>query len=299
MTTENFSRRQFTKLSGMAMVGGAVNLPFNFSARELTLFVGTYTSGRSEGIYVYRMDQSTGELKQVSSIKSENPSFVALDPSKRFLYAVNETPNGAVSAFKIDPASHELTSLNQQPSAGADPCHLMVDQQRKCVLVANYTGGNVAVLPIQRDGSLGAPVDVEQHQGSGPREQQKGPHAHCIKLDRANRFAYAADLGSDKVMIYRFNRVAMKLDPAQQPFAALHSGAGPRHLTLHPNGRFLYVINELDSSITTFRCDPVKGTLTAFEIRLHPAARFHGHELLRRHPRLAIGPFSLRLQPRA
>ena len=249
----------------MALVGGAVNFPSAFLARELTLYVGTYTSGRSEGIYVYRMDQSTGALTQVSSIKSENPSFVALDPSKRFLYAVNETANGAVSAFKIDPVNHELTALNQQPSEGADPCHAMVDGQRKCVLVANYTGGNVAVLPIQRDGSLGASSDVEQHQGSGPREQQKSAHAHCIKLDRANRYAYSADLGTDKVMIYRFNRAATKLDPAPQPFAPLHSGAGPRHLTMHPNGRFLYVINELDSSITTFRCDPVRGTLSAFE----------------------------------
>jgi 6-phosphogluconolactonase len=265
VTTENFSRRQFLKLSGIGVVGGAVNLAFTLPARELTLFVGTYTSGRSEGIYVYRMDQSTGALTQVSSIKSENPSFLALDPSKRFLYAVNETANGAVSAFRIDPASHQLTQLNQQPSEGADPCHLMVDSQRKCVLVANYTGGNVAVLPIQRDGSLGAATDVEQHQGTGPREQQKGPHAHCIKLDRANRYAYAADLGSDKVMIYRFNRAAAKLDAAPQPFAALHPGAGPRHLTINPNGKYLYVINELDSSVTTFRCDPVKGTLTAFE----------------------------------
>jgi 6-phosphogluconolactonase len=261
VTTENFSRRQFLKLGGFALVGGAIN----FSARELTLFVGTYTSGSSEGIYVYRMDQLTGDLKQVSSIKSENPSFLALDPSKRFLYTVNETPAGAVSAFKIDPTSHELAYLNQQPSEGADPCHLIVDNQRKCVLVANYTGGNVAVLPVQRDGSLGSSTDVKQHEGSGPREQQKSAHAHCIKLDRANRFAYAADLGSDKVMIYRFNRANGKLDPAQQPFASLHQGAGPRHLTLHPNGKFLYVINELDSSITSFRCDPVRGTLTAFE----------------------------------
>ncbi|HEX6285221.1 MAG TPA: lactonase family protein [Pyrinomonadaceae bacterium] len=261
MTTENVSRRQFLQLSGMALAGGVIRLP----ARELTLFVGTYTSGKSEGIYLYRMDQTTGGLSQVSSIKSENPSFLALDPSKRFLYAVNETSTGTVSAFKIDPTSHQLTPLNQQPSEGADPCHLMVDSQRKCVLVANYTGGNVAVLPIQRDGSLAASSDVEQHQGSGPREQQKGPHAHCIKLDRANRYAYAADLGSDKVMIYRFNRAGARLDPAQQPFASLHAGAGPRHLTLHPNGKFLYVINELDSSITTFRCNPVTGTLTAFE----------------------------------
>ncbi|HET9478487.1 MAG TPA: lactonase family protein, partial [Pyrinomonadaceae bacterium] len=145
---------------------------------------------------------------------------------------------------------------------GADPCHLTVDQKRKSLLVANYTGGNLAVLPIQRDGGLGPAVDVEQHEGSGPREQQKSPHAHCIKLDRADRFAFSADLGSDKVMIYRFTG---KLEPAQQPSAKLHPGAGPRHLTFHPNGRYLYAINELDSSVTTFKYDAAKGTLAAFE----------------------------------
>jgi 6-phosphogluconolactonase len=121
------------------------------------------------------------------------------------------------------------------------------------------------VLPIRRDGSLGPAIDVEQHDGSGPREQQKGPHAHCIKLDRANRFAFAADLGNDKVMIYRFDSLSGKLDPATQASATLHPGAGPRHLTFHPNGKFLYVINELDSSLTTFRYEAARGTLTAFE----------------------------------
>ena len=239
--------------------------PLNFSTRERTLYIGTYTSGKSEGIYVYRMDQLTGELKRAGSVKSENPSFLAIDLAKRFLYAVNETPTGSVSSFRIDRKTGELSFLNQQSSAGADPCHLTVDSRSKSVLVANYTSGSVAALPVQRAGSLGAPVDVEQHEGSGPREQQKGPHAHCIKLDRANRFAFAADLGNDKVMIYRFNPLTGKLEPAAQATATLHPGAGPRHLTFHPDGKFLYVINELDSSLTTFRYDAARGTLTAFE----------------------------------
>jgi 6-phosphogluconolactonase len=142
---------------------------------------------------------------------------------------------------------------------------LSVDQKRKCVLVANYTSGNVAVLPIRRDGSLDKAIDVEQHQGSGPREQQKSPHAHCIKLDRANRFAFASDLGSDKVFIYRFNAANGKLEPAAEPSVTLHPGAGPRHLAWHPSGKFLYVINELDSSLTTFKYDSSRGKLTAFE----------------------------------
>ena len=261
MTQDNFSRRQFLKLSGIGVMSSTVK----FSPRELTLYVGTYTSGKSEGIYTYRMDQMTGELKRVSSIKSENPSFLTIDPTKRFLYAVNENSTGSVSAFKIDSQTQQLSFLNQHSSEGADPCHLSVDQQRRCVLVANYTSGNVAVLPIRGDGSLDKAIDVEQHEGSGPREQQKGPHAHCIKLDRFNRHAFSADLGNDQVMIYRFNPASSKLEPAAQPSVRLHSGAGPRHLAWHPTGTFLYVINELDSSLTTFKYDSSRGTLTAFE----------------------------------
>jgi 6-phosphogluconolactonase len=260
VTTDNFSRRRFLQFSSIGLVS-----TLNFSLPEATLYVGTYTSSASEGIYVYRMDQLSGELKRVGSAKSENPSFLAIDPHRRFLYAVNENPIGSVSAFKINRETFALEFLNQQPSAGADPCHLVVDDRGKNLLLANYTSGSIAVLPIQRDGSLGPASDVEQHEGSGPREQQKGPHAHCIRLDRFNRHAFAADLGTDQVFIYRFNAAAGKLEPAKQASATVHQGAGPRHLALHPNGKYLYVINELDSSLTTFRYDAAKGTLTAFE----------------------------------
>ena len=262
MTTDNYSRRSFLKMSGIGLAGTTLNFSLN---DELTLYVGTYTSGKSEGIYIYRMDQMTGQLKAAGSIRSENPSFLTIDPTKRFLYAVNETPTGAVSAFRIDSKTHQLTPLNQQSSEGADPCHLMVEPRGKNLLLANYTSGTVTVLPIQPDGSLRPAIDVEQHTGSGPREQQKSAHAHCIKLDRANRYAFAADLGADKVMIYRFNPQLGKLEPAEQSSATLHPGAGPRHLAFHPNGKHLYVINELDSSLTTFKYDAAKGTLTAFE----------------------------------
>ncbi|HYN24811.1 MAG TPA: lactonase family protein, partial [Pyrinomonadaceae bacterium] len=238
-------------------------------ARELTLYVGTYTSGKSEGIYVYRMDRVSGELKRFNSVQSVNPSFLAIDRSKRYLYAVNEVQEfggkagGAVSAFAIDTGN--LRFLNQQASLGADPCHLTVDRKRKSLLVANYTGGNVAVLAIQRDGSLGPATDLEQHEGSSTKEQQKGPHAHCIILDRSERHALAADLGIDKVMIYRFNQTTGKLRPGKQPWAPLQPGAGPRHLTLHPSGKYLYVINELDSTLTAFRYDGVNGTLSPLD----------------------------------
>lgn len=268
-----FSRREFvTTFAGSALGAFAFRgTAWPNEARERTLYVGTYTSGKSEGIYVYRMDRITGELTHFNSIKAVNPSFLEIDRSKRYLYAVNEVPDfggkssGAVSAFSIDSATGNLRFLNQQASLGADPCHVTVDRRRRSLLVANYTGGNVAVLPIQRDGSLGAATDLKQHAGSSTKEQQKGPHAHCIILDRSQRHALAADLGIDKVMIYRFDQTTGKLSPGRQPWAPLQSGAGPRHLTLHPSGKYAYVINELDSTMTAFEYDGVNGTLAPLD----------------------------------
>ena len=236
----------------------------------MTLFIGTYTSSTSEGIYTYRMNSDTGELTKFTSIKSENPSFLTLDRSRRFLYAVNEVaefegkPSGAVSAYSID-RTGTLKSLNQQPSMGADPCHLSVDRRRTSLLVANYTGGSVALLPIMKNGTLGPATDVKQHEGSGPKEQQKGPHAHCIILDSLERHAIAADLGSDRVLVYRFDPVTGKFHPGRQQSITLQAGAGPRHLTLHPSGRYAYVINELDSTMTTLRYNSTAGTLTTID----------------------------------
>jgi 6-phosphogluconolactonase len=240
-------------------------------SRELTLYVGTYTSGKSEGIYVYRIDAQSGELKRFNSFKSVNPSFLTIDRSKRYLYAVNEVnefegkPSGAVSAFAIEPGTRNLRFLNQQSSLGADPCYLTTDRNRTRLLVANYTGGNVAVLPIQRDGRLAPATEFHQHEGSGPKEQQKGPHAHCILLTRSERYALAADLGTDKVMIYRFNATTGKITPGKQPWASLAPGAGPRHLTFHPSGSYVYVINELDSTLTALKYNDLNGTLSAID----------------------------------
>jgi 6-phosphogluconolactonase len=265
------SRRRFLKAGGLAAVGVALREnAWASTARELTLFIGTYTSTTSEGIYVYRMNSETGALTKFSSIKSENPSFLTLDRSKSFLYAVNEVPqfagksSGAVSAYAIEP-SGKLKFLNQQPSMGADPCHLTVDRRRSNLLVANYTGGSVALLPILNNGSLGPAADVTQHEGSGPKEQQKGPHAHCIILDALERHALAADLGADKVMLYRFDPATRKLKPGKQPWTTMQPGAGPRHLTFHPSGRYVYVINELDSTMTTLNYNATAGTLTTLD----------------------------------
>ena len=273
MFTNKLSRRRFLKTSGLAAVGTVVlrDIAWAQRPRERTLFIGTYTSSSSEGIYTYRMNSETGELTKFSSIKSENPSFLALDRSKRFLYAVNELtefegkPGGAVSAYSID-GTGTLKFLNQQPSMGADPCHLSVDRKRTSLLVANYTGGSVAILPILKNGTLGPATDVKQHEGSGPKEQQKGPHAHCIILDSLERHALAADLGSDKVLVYQFDPATRKLHPGKQPSITLQAGAGPRHLTLHPTGRYAYVINELDSTMVTLKYNAATGILTMADI---------------------------------
>ncbi len=268
-----FPRREFLKAGVIGTLGAFAfrGTAWPNEARELTLYVGTYTSKKSEGIYVYRMDRVSGELKRFNSIKAVNPSFLAIDRSKRYLYAVNEVrefggkPGGAVSAFAIDPANGNLRFLNQQPSLGSDPCHLTVNRNRRFLLVANYTGGNVAVLPILRNGSLGPAADMKQHEGSSTKEQQKGPHAHCIILDASERHALAADLGIDKVMVYRFDQTTGKLNPGKQPWASLQPGAGPRHLTLHPSGKYAYVINELDSTVTTFRYSGADGRLSPLD----------------------------------
>jgi 6-phosphogluconolactonase len=269
VTLDKVSRRQFMKAGGIGLLGAYATRAHAWSSqdRKFVLYVGTYTtSGKSEGIYGYHMD-GTGALTRFTSIMSVNPSFLTIDRSNRFLYAVNEVgdflekPGGAVSSFAIDPATGKLRLLNEQATHGADPCYLSVDSRKRTLLVANYTGGNVSVFPLRSDGTLGMVAEVKQHEGSGPKEQQKGPHAHCIIFDRAERHAFAADLGIDKVMIYRFDRATGKLTPANQPFAELKAGAGPRHLSFHPTGKFLYVISELDSTMTAFKYNEQEGTL--------------------------------------
>jgi len=275
VTLDKVSRRQFMKAGGIGLLGAfaARANALSQQERKFVLYVGTYTSGpsaKSEGIYGYHMD-ATGALTRFTSIMSVNPSFLTVDRSKRFLYAVNEVsdylgkPSGAASAYKIDPVTHNLRLLNEQATQGADPCYLSVDSRKRTLLVANYTGGSVSVFPVRSDGTLGMVAQVQQDEGSGPKEQQKGPHAHCVIFDAFERHALVADLGIDKVMIYRFDRTTGRLSPAKQPFAELKPGAGPRHLSFHPSGKFLYVINELDSTMTAFGYNEREGTLTMIE----------------------------------
>lgn len=267
------------KAAGLGALGAALagkaraDVRPKAASKEMRLYVGTYTSGGSVGIYLYRLDLADGSLEQVGTTEGVvNPSYLTLDRGGRLLYAVNEVEDfggaasGAVSAFAVERKTGALRLLNQRASKGGAPCYVTVAADGRFVLVANYAGGNVAVLPALRDGSLGEAVDVEQFAGSGPdRERQEAPHAHSVTLDGANRFAYACDLGTDKVMVYGFDRRTGALSRASPPSVSMKPGAGPRHLAFHPRGRFVYVMNELDSTVTALARDPARGTLSELQ----------------------------------
>lgn len=239
--------------------------------KRFRVYLGTYTSPTCRGIYQTTLDTATGQL-QPPQLAAEivSPSFVAIHPTQKYLYAVNEIEDfegkktGAVTALSIDETTGALRVLNQQPSEGKHPCHLVVDAAGKNVLVANYSSGTVAVLPIDAaSGRLSKASTTIQHTGSGPNKgRQEGPHAHSINLDAANRFALAADLGLDKVLIYRFDGAEGKLQPNDPSAATLAPGSGPRHLAFHPTGKYAFVNNELTSTVTAFQYDSAKGAMT-------------------------------------
>lgn len=263
------------------------------------VFFGTYTGGRSEGIYRGTFDPATGKITGVTvATKIVNPSYLAIHPSGRFLYAIGETADfggkrtGTVTAFTLDAKSGALTRLNQQSSGGAGPCHIVVDGAGRNALVANYGGGSAAALPIEPDGRLQPASSVVQHEGSSANPQrQEAPHAHSINLDPAGRFAAVADLGLDQIRIYRFNADKGTLTPNDPPFAKLPPGAGPRHFAFHPRAPFAYAINELNSTVTAFAYDAQKGELASLQtvrtipedfkgenypadVQVHPSGRF-------------------------
>jgi 6-phosphogluconolactonase len=284
------ARREFLRLAGLGTLG--LVLPDLAFARELDVerpgemlvYVGTYTSGKSEGIYLYSLSLASGELKHIATTKGvKDPSFLTVAPGRRYLYAVNELEefsgkkSGAVSAFAVDQRTGDLKFLNQQPSLGGAPCYLVVDGSGRFVLVANYAGGNVAVLPISSDGTLGEATDMKQDHGSSINtERQEAPHAHCIVLDPANRFAYACDLGTDKIMIFGFDKRRGKLTANPKPWVQVKPGAGPRHLTFRPDGKYAYVVNELHATITTFARDRVNGDLNEVQTIATLPADFTG-----------------------
>jgi 6-phosphogluconolactonase len=266
---------------------------------SMLVYIGTYTGAKSKGIYVSKFDSATGKLSAHKlAAETKSPSFLAVHPNHRFLYAASEVnnfegkPEGGVSSFAIDTKTGKLSLINQERSGGTGPCHLAVDGTGKCVLVANYGSGSLAALPIQEDGKLAEPGAVIQHKGSSVNPQrQAGPHAHYITPDLANRFALACDLGLDKVLVYQFDPLKCSLIANSPPSIAIKPGSGPRHLAFHPNGRVVYLINEMSSTLTALTYDARRGTLeelqtistlpekfsgesTCAEVQVHPSGKF-------------------------
>ena len=239
------------------------------TAPRMRVYVGTYTGPKSKGIYLLEFDPTTGALTPKGlAAETPSPSFLAVSPNRKFLYAANEIGSfggratGSVSSFAIDPKSGGLTPINTQPSGGADPCYVLVDPTGKNLLVANYTGGSLEVLPIAADGKLGEPSSIVQHKGSSViRGRQSTPHAHAIDLDASGKLAIATDLGLDKLMVYRFDPEKGTLEPNAVPYAAVEKGVGPRHFAFHPDGRHAYAINEIACTVNAFTFEPSKGTL--------------------------------------
>ncbi|MBN2593887.1 MAG: lactonase family protein [Sedimentisphaerales bacterium] len=265
-------------------------------AESIDVYFGTYTSGNngSKGIYRSVLDTNTGILSApVLAAETKNPSFLEIHPNGRFLYAVSESGGaGTVSAYAIDPDTKNLTLLNSQPSGGSGPCHVNIDHAEKNVLVANYGSGSALVIPIKSDGSLAEPTCFVQHEGASVNPQrQKGPHAHSINLSPDNRFAFVADLGLDKVMIYKLDIDKGTIIPNDPAFAKVKPGSGPRHFTFGTDGKYAYIINEMGGTITAFAYEPTSGILTEIqnisalpddfagsnscaEVRVHPNGRF-------------------------
>ena len=290
------------------IIGASVNWVAAADAEQKVLaapdswivYFGTYTGEKSKGIYACRLDLASGKCSEpVLAAEVKNPAALAVHPSGGFLYGVNEIgnldgkPTGGVSGFAIDRSTLKLTPLNNQPSGGAGPCHLACDQSGHCLLVANY-GGSVASFPVDNDGRLAAAASVIQHHGhSVDRGRQEGPHAHSIDVDPGNRFAVAADLGLDKVLVYRFDPATARLTANDPPSVSVAPGSGPRHFAFHPSGKFGYVINEMSCTVTAFDYDasagrlrpietistlpqgePLKGNYKAAELLVHPSGKF-------------------------
>lgn len=256
------------------------------SRRNYLVYVGTYTGpSGSKGIYAFRFDTASGAMKSIGlAAETRNPSFLAADPGKRNLYAVNELSDyqgqktGAVSAFSIDHKTGKLSLLNQVSSHGAGPCYITLDRSGHYVLVANYDSGTVATFPILADAKLGEAAAVIQHSGHGADpERQGGPHAHQIELTKDNRFAIAADLGLDQLLVYKFDQASGALKANRPPFAEVDPGSGPRHFAFTPDGKLAFVLAEMRSAITAFSYNAQAGTLHKLQTVSSLPPQFKGH----------------------
>ncbi|MDQ6871821.1 MAG: lactonase family protein [Gemmatimonadota bacterium] len=284
------SRREFLAASVVGLVGLARSSETSIGSENTQLnsdflYIGTYTEGgRTDGIHLVHMDRRSGKLRRVGSVDAgANPSFLAIHPTGSVLYAVNEIEkydgkaSGAVSAFAIARDTGALTRRNQQASEGSAPCYVSVDRSGRVVLVANYDGGSVALLPIQADGSLAPATQAVQHTGSGPnRERQAAPHAHCVVADPSNRFVLATDLGADRVFVYGLDLERQSLLRVEGGTAVMRPGAGPRHIAFHPTLPLVFVANELDSTVVTLRFDAVSGALAPLDTRSSVPAGWTG-----------------------
>ncbi len=285
-------------LSILLLAPLAVGAVSQGDASARLVYVGTYTGGQSRGIYAFRFDEGAGRLTPLGLVaETRSPSFLVSSRDGRFLFAVNEASNpdrtsgGMVSSFAVNRTTGALTKLSEQPSGGADPCHLALDHTGRFLAVANYTSGTFAMFPVGSDGRLGPVIQTVTDPGSGPnRQRQEGPHAHEVVFDAANRFLLGLDLGTDRVLVYRFDAATGRLTPNDPPSASVHPGAGPRHLAFGPGERHAFVISELASTVTTMDWDEksgrltpgtsvttlppdFKGTSTTAEIAVHPNGR--------------------------
>ena len=315
ISPHTLSRRQVLPLLGGAAALSAVarnsaaaassaSVDKPSAAKARFVYVGTYTfpgtapggthQSQAQGIYVFRMHPGTGGLTLLQVAQIPNPSYLALDPTLRYLYSVNEMTDGAVSAFAINQSNRMLTFINMMATNGQDTTHLSVQPSGQFLFSASYTSGNFQVFPINSDGSIGAMTDNFQSvgNGTGPNpDRQEGPHAHQILTDLDGNHVFGVDLGADKVNVWNLDSASGKLMPNTVPFAPIASGSGPRHMAFHPDRQHAYVLSELASSVTVFDYDPVRaafiwkqtistlppdftGTNTTAEIRIHPSGRF-------------------------
>ena len=266
-----FSLLWLSAIAAVAWTSGWSREPA--AQKTYLVYVGTYTTKpSSKGIYAYWFDAGTGKLKSAGlAAESTDPSFVAVHPSGKYLYAVNEVDefgghkSGAVSAFAIDRRSGALKLLNQVSSRGGGPCHVSLDKAGKYVLVANYGGGSVASFPVREDGSLGEAAGFVQHYGSSvDKERQERPHAHWIGVSPDNHFVIEANLGLDELAVFHFNAGNGDLSPID-PFVKVNPGAGPRHFAFHPNGKFAYLLTEMENAVTAFSYSARNGSLSALQ----------------------------------
>lgn len=277
----------FTRLLAAAVLAAPL------AAQPTLVFVGAYTRPPSKGISAYTFDPSGGQLNSLGlAAETSNPSFLAVHPNQKFLYAANEDSGGAISAFAINPSSGKLELVNRVSSRGSGPCHVAVDQAGHWLYATNYNSGSVAAFPIRADGSLGDAAGFAQHAGSSVNPQrQRGPHAHSANISPDGRFLLAADLGLDQILVYRLPAEKGSLTPNDPPFAKLAPGSGPRHMAFSRDGRFAYVVSEMLATVTAFRYDAARGRLeelqtvsitaadyagakSAAEIAVHPGGRF-------------------------